>query len=516
MVVKYSTTPVANTIKVNNLVFGSEPVGYGPTSSTGFWNGIDPPTSGYTIYYYTSGMTMPSIVCPNNDTDAIYWAKVYCEETTNLINSTNFLNWSTINNTILSAITYLSIGQSFTSYNITPTATNGIHRVIKLQGALLSLNTTYNISLSAKANGYNYISFGMTDDSSYQTQTIFNLTNGAVELNSTSTGGVILNSSSTYISDDWYRLNLTITLTSYINNNYFLIFILNSPKNPPQSLNWSGDTVSSVLITQPQIEKNNHTSLYTPNTRTINNINDALFYLRNLVSVAVFNINHPGIVTNGLVLNLDAGLVSSYPKTGTTWYDLSGYGNNGTLTHGPTFNSENMGSLSFAGANDYVSLSYRPQYDIRTGITISIFMKRTTGYNQLQDFHLLSRSPAWFFYDAYNAGYITGSVYIDGVRKGEVTTGIIPMDGHWYYITYTYDSNTHYSSIYINGILKSNLKITGLVNYLIDSSTNNFQNMGQQSLGRGMLISILSLYNRALSPTEITQNFNATKSRFGL
>jgi len=329
MVVKYSTTPVANTIKVNNLVFGSEPVGYGPTSSTGFWNGIDPPTSGYTIYYYTSGMTMPSIVCPNNDTDAIYWAKA----------------------------------------------------------------------------------FGGTN---------------------------------------------------------------------------------------------------------INTIGDALTYFITNNNTAVFNINHPGIVTDGLLLNLDAGLVSSYPKTGTTWYDLSGYGNNGTLTNGPTFNSENMGSLSFAGANDYVSLSYRPQYDIRTGITISIFMKRTTGYNQLQDFHLLSRYPAWFFYDAYNSGYITGSVYIDGVRKGEVTTGIIPMDGHWYYITYTYDSNTHYSSIYINGILKSNLEITGLVNYLIDSSTNNFQNMGQQSLGRGMLISILSLYNRALSPTEITQNFNAMKSRFGL
>ena len=222
------------------------------------------------------------------------------------------------------------------------------------------------------------------------------------------------------------------------------------------------------------------------------------------------------MVTNGLVLWLDAGNTKSYPGTGTVWTDLTQYQTTGTLINSPTFNSENMGSLSFTGANDYVSLSYKPQYDIRTGITCSVFMKRTTGYNQLVDFHLLSRYPPLLFYDAYASGVLTGAILIDGVRKGQVYTPIIPMDGHWYYITYTYDSNTHYSTIYINGILKSNLEITGLANYLIDSTTNNFINIGQQSLGRGMLISILSIYNRALSSTEIVQNYNAIKGRYGL
>ena len=63
----------------------------------------------------------------------------------------------------------------------------------------------------------------------------------------------------------------------------------------------------------------------------------------------------PEIVKSGLVLYLDAGNQNSYPGTGTTWTDISRNNNNGTLTNGPTFNSENGGSIVFDGTNDYVS-----------------------------------------------------------------------------------------------------------------------------------------------------------------
>ena len=62
----------------------------------------------------------------------------------------------------------------------------------------------------------------------------------------------------------------------------------------------------------------------------------------------------PRIVSNGLVLCLDAANKRSYPGTGTTWTDLSGNSNNGTLTNGPTFSAGNMGSILFDGTNDYV------------------------------------------------------------------------------------------------------------------------------------------------------------------
>jgi hypothetical protein len=63
----------------------------------------------------------------------------------------------------------------------------------------------------------------------------------------------------------------------------------------------------------------------------------------------------PHIVTDGLILSLDAANNKSYPRSGTTWNDLSGNGNNGTLVNGPTFSSANGGSIVFDGTNDVVS-----------------------------------------------------------------------------------------------------------------------------------------------------------------
>ena len=63
----------------------------------------------------------------------------------------------------------------------------------------------------------------------------------------------------------------------------------------------------------------------------------------------------PNIVTDVLVLCLDAANRRSYPGSGNSWLDLSGNGNNGTLTNGPTYSSANGGSLVFDGVDDYVN-----------------------------------------------------------------------------------------------------------------------------------------------------------------
>ena len=77
----------------------------------------------------------------------------------------------------------------------------------------------------------------------------------------------------------------------------------------------------------------------------------------------------PRIVTNGLVLALDAANIKSYPGSGTTWTDLSGIGNNGTLTNGPTYSSANGGSLVFNGTDNYVSL---PANSINTNADLTL------------------------------------------------------------------------------------------------------------------------------------------------
>lgn len=65
-------------------------------------------------------------------------------------------------------------------------------------------------------------------------------------------------------------------------------------------------------------------------------------------------IGYRDTITNGLILNLDAANYKSYPGSNTTWTDLSGYRNNGTLTNGPTFSTLNGGGITFDGVDDYV------------------------------------------------------------------------------------------------------------------------------------------------------------------
>ena len=99
-----------------------------------------------------------------------------------------------------------------------------------------------------------------------------------------------------------------------------------------------------------------------------------LSYFAGQTDKVVTNIDYPPITTNGLVLNLDAGFIPSYPKNGTTWYDTSSVGNNGTLVNGPTYSSDDGGTIVFDGSNDRVdcgtfSVSY---------LTVSTWVYRTS------------------------------------------------------------------------------------------------------------------------------------------
>jgi hypothetical protein len=88
----------------------------------------------------------------------------------------------------------------------------------------------------------------------------------------------------------------------------------------------------------------------------ITTIYGALNYFNLSSTLTCVNIEPPNIVTNGLVLYLDAGFTPSYPESGTTWTNLSSSANTGTLINGPVYSSDAGGSISFDGTNDYMSV----------------------------------------------------------------------------------------------------------------------------------------------------------------
>lgn len=247
--------------------------------------------------------------------------------------------------------------------------------------------------------------------------------------------------------------------------------------------------------------------------------------------------NGPRIVTNGLVLYLDAGNSKSYPGSGTVWNDLSGNGNNGTLANGPTYSSANKGSIVFDGVNDHCLLSNSSLISSsrNTGFTISSWIYSTnntslmalcgagdnwsTGFNSLN--LRINASPT----NTIQAGSVRAAVSTGSgslkILSGATNTNNITTN-RWHHIVVSVLPINNNISIYVNGASQS---ITYGLQQSPDSFANfaaafsvgsiNFADTSMQQFFGGR-ISNFTFYNRIFSASEILQNYNATKGRYNL
>jgi hypothetical protein len=213
-----------------------------------------------------------------------------------------------------------------------------------------------------------------------------------------------------------------------------------------------------------------------------------------------------GIVTDGLVLNLDAAKVDSYPGTGTTWYDISGNNNNGTLTNGPTFSGiGKQASIVFDGVDDYVQ-SNISKSSFPNLITLSIGFKLLSfvdvkGLLQFAD--NLSSTIPWIL--IRTNGSNTMSWYLHGGYQINQTI----LTNTVYFLDLTYDGTTWRA--YKNGVLDGSW--TGAFGTL----SGNYFWIGNGYNGyTNIQVYNTKLYNRALSAQEVSQNFNALRSRYGI
>lgn len=209
-----------------------------------------------------------------------------------------------------------------------------------------------------------------------------------------------------------------------------------------------------------------------------------------------------GIVTDGLVLNLDASVSASYPGAGTTWYDLSGNGNNGTLINGVGYTINNKGTLIFDGVDDYTSLSNN-LLDLSGDWTVDVWVKVNNDSNP-RIFTMITAA------DNLTVGYMQNTlvpyIRIDNSAVSGTTSITVSQ---WYNITYQVSSTIKKIFINSNEIEITSGGITANALYsAIGGGYNNYQFNGELASGK--------VYTRALTQIEIQQNFNALKNRFGL
>lgn len=215
------------------------------------------------------------------------------------------------------------------------------------------------------------------------------------------------------------------------------------------------------------------------------------------------------IVQGGLVLHLDASIFNTVTY-GTTWFDLSGNGNNGTITNGPAYSSSNGGIIDFDGTNDTVDLSI----DLLKDFSLECWVN----YDVINGFSFFGQGPT-----ALNQGLHIWNTSSSSIRFGMYGNdtdyySLSLSTGTWYHFVFTYNHSSPFNKqMFLNGVEQTGSEIQAQSQY---TGTGNFRigatyGSGSFAFANGKFSST-KIYNRILSSTEIAHNYNVTKGRFGL
>ena len=251
------------------------------------------------------------------------------------------------------------------------------------------------------------------------------------------------------------------------------------------------------------------------------------------------NKDYENIVTSGLTLCVDASYAPSYTTSGVTIYDLAYSGNNGTLTNGPIYNSSNGGTIVYDGVDDYIdNIGSTSSFDFicSTGNFSIGFWFKLNASNTRTFFignTLTNTEKGWLICVEYGAagygdnclrfqatGNATNTRLIAGSTNDSTVTGAT-----WMHCFFTSTNGNYIGQWYINGVAATTTTRVGTGNtnqgsYYSGPAARTL-NVGRSNYSSTTLpfagnISSVFIYNRSLSASEVLQNFNAQKSRFGL
>ena len=230
---------------------------------------------------------------------------------------------------------------------------------------------------------------------------------------------------------------------------------------------------------------------------------------------------NPAIVTDGLITCFDAANLKSYIPNAGTIIDLSTNNINGTLTNGPGFSSLNGGSITFDGTNDCITLANDSKLNITTeNFTLEcvlFYQRSTSNFARVVSRNGGYLAPGWAFYAGYwPAGNLDSVTFQWGTSTWFSLSGFPVLENTWYHACITKVNNV--ISIYRNGIFNDSLENSFNFNNTnqptrIGCSTYNDGSLSEFFKGR---VAIFRQYNIGLNSSQVLQNFNAIRGRFGI
>lgn len=220
-----------------------------------------------------------------------------------------------------------------------------------------------------------------------------------------------------------------------------------------------------------------------------------------------------GSTSSPYLLELDAANASSYPGSGTLWFDLSNNKRIGTLINGPTFSNVNGGEINFT-ADDYIGLPAN-QFSFGTGqVTIEAWVRpRGTPVTNNIIFASQSSNSSGFYALGYNTSTGWFFTTFDGTNRPTSSNLPVPNTENWFHVVGTRDS-TNTLRVWVNTIPPSSTATSSLSFASADPRIGmNAATSGERWEGR---IAIVRAYNYALSYEQIIEQYNLNRSRFGL
>jgi hypothetical protein len=539
--IRYTTTNVSNSVRLGNIALGVNAVEYGPSSTTSWAGGVSVSTDGYDGEY------------------AIH----YLSGTTPRVRKADTFNLTQVAGQILGTSTYASTPEALSALAaagctvINTTAPPNIVTSGSVfnsdSGLIMSyprINTTW-YDISGNANN-STLTNGPTFDST-SNSLVFDGTNDYVNgpaISSQLTGDMTAEGwfKVTAGSGDWVRVigtggnsgNRTFGLWYLSTSNYILwqrlggsdpAILITQPLTNGKWYYFAATTIGSshVLYLNNQVmgtataagpwaaSGENITMGYAGFHAYINgNISRGRLYNRGLSSSEIAQNYYQGnIVTNGLIVALDASNLVSYPGSGTTWYDMSGNNNNATLANGVAFKSANGGIFDFDGADDYAYISDNSTLDLAGDKSQCIWLYMDQSYSGTG---ILGKANSSVFGMALTYGWGNGgSTGFQNIAWNSVNDPSLSPNGadinNWYYVVGVQSGGTRY--IYVLGA-------NGLRTASYSGGTHTWNNALDFTIGQvagyytNMKAGAVHVYNRALSQEEIIQNFNAQRNRFNL